>query len=35
MSMQALFNFVTDVSITDDNIEQYLEKAEDIALNSE
>ena len=34
MSLRALFNFVTDLSITDDNIEKYLETAEEIALQS-
>lgn len=34
MSVKALFNFVTDKSITDDNIEEYLEKAEEIAIDS-
>ena len=32
MSVKALFNFVTDKSITDDNIEHYLDTAEEIAL---
>ena len=35
MSVKALFNFVTDKSITDENIEHYLETAEKIALQSE
>ena len=34
MSVKALFNFVTDKSITDENIEHYLETAEKIALQS-
>jgi len=35
MSVQSLFNFVTDKSITDDNIEEYLCKAEEIALDGQ
>lgn len=35
MSLRALFNFVTDLSITDDNIEKYLETAEEIALQNQ
>ena len=34
MSVKALFNFVTDKSITDENIEHYLSTAEEIALQS-
>ena len=35
MSVQSLFNFVTDQSINDDNIEEYLSKAEEIALDGQ
>ena len=35
MTMRELFNFVTDPSITNDNIEYYLEKAQEIAIQRE
>ena len=33
MTVKELFGFVTDLSITEDNIEEYLEKAKEIAAN--
>lgn len=35
MTVRELFDFVTDSSITDDNIGEYLEKAQEIAANRE
>ena len=35
MTMRELFDFVTDPSITDENIEEYLEKAQEIAAQRE
>ena len=34
MTVQALFNFVTDKSITEDNIDEYLTKAQEIAITT-
>lgn len=33
MTVRELFNFVTDPNITDDNVDDYLEKAQDVAAN--